>query len=79
MKDWIFDLQLFAEAGTLVNALGGYMNAYTGAKTDFDSDNDLSTLSKVFCDTALLDRCSSSARALSETPSSLSRVSRHTA
>ena len=55
MKDWIFDLQLFAEAGTLVNALGGYMNAYTGEKTDFDSDNDLSTLSKVFCDTALLD------------------------
>ena len=55
MKDWIFDLQLFAEAGTVVNAMAGYMNAYTGDKTDFDSDNDLSTLNKVFCDTALLD------------------------
>ena len=55
MKDWIFDLQLFAEAGTVVNAMGGYMNAYTGEKTDFDSDNDLSTLNKVFADTALLD------------------------
>ena len=56
MKKWIFDLQLFAEAGTLVNATGGYMNAYTGEKTDFvDGVTDLSTLNKVFTDTALLD------------------------
>jgi len=56
MKDWKFNLQLFAEAGTLVNAMAGYMNAYTGDKTDFTpGGDDLSTLNKVFYDTALLD------------------------
>ena len=55
MKKWIFDLQLFAEAGTLVNATGNYVNAYTGETQAFDSDYDLSTLNKVFTDTALLD------------------------
>ncbi|MEI3088594.1 MAG: hypothetical protein V8T01_00900 [Oscillospiraceae bacterium] len=29
------DLQLFADAGTLVNAGGNYVNAYTGEKTAF--------------------------------------------
>ena len=30
-------LQFFADAGTLVNATTGYVNAYEGTKTDFDS------------------------------------------
>ena len=55
MIKWIFDLQHYAEAGTLVNAMGAYTNAYTGETTDFDSDYNLSTLNKVFTDTALLD------------------------
>lgn len=29
------DLQLFADAGTLVNAGGNYVNAYTGETTAF--------------------------------------------
>lgn len=56
MKDWIFNLQRFAEAGTLVNAFPGYTNAYTGDVTDFvPGVTDLSTLNKTFTDTALLD------------------------
>lgn len=56
MKDWIINLQRFAEAGTLVNAMPGYTNAYTGAVTPFTPGvDDLSTLSKTFSDTALLD------------------------
>lgn len=56
MKEFILNLQRFAEAGTLVNTMIGYRNAYTGDKTDFTpGGDDLSSLNKVFFDTALLD------------------------
>lgn len=56
MKEFIFDLQRFAEAGTLVNTMIGYRNAYTGDNTPFTpGGDDLSSLNKVFYDTALLD------------------------
>ena len=49
------NLQLFAEAGTVVNATGNYVNAYTGDVTDFDASNSLSGELKVFYDTELLE------------------------
>lgn len=56
MKKFIIDLQRFAEAGTVVNAMQGYTNAYTGSVTPFTpGGDDLSSLNKVFFDTALLD------------------------
>ena len=47
--------QFFADAGTLVNATGNYVNANTGAVTQFDSANTLSTTMKTFYDTQLLE------------------------
>ena len=47
-----FDLQLFAEAGTLVNASGGYVNAYNGS---VEASNALSGELKTFYDTELLE------------------------
>ena len=35
------NLQHFAEAGTLVNATGNYVNAYDGKTTNFDGANTL--------------------------------------
>ena len=56
MKDFILNLQLFAEAGTLVNSLtNGYVNAHTGATEAFDSVNSLSGELKTFYDTELLE------------------------
>lgn len=55
MKKFLFDLQWFAEAGTLVNTTLGYRNAYTGDLTEFDGTYDLSTLNKTYFDTTLLD------------------------
>jgi N4-gp56 family major capsid protein len=56
MENLILNLQLFAEAGTLVNATQNYVNAYTGATTPFTpGSDDLSTLSKTFYDTELLE------------------------
>ena len=62
MKKYIYNLmaiamnlQLFAEAGTLVNATGNYVNAYTGDTTAFDSTNSLAGELKVFYDTELLE------------------------
>ena len=56
MKKFILDLQLFAEAGTLVNTLtNGYANAYEGTKQDFDSANSLAGELKIFYDTELLE------------------------
>ena len=49
------NLQLFAEAGTVVNATGNYVNAYTGDTTAFDASNSLSGELKVFYDTELLE------------------------
>ena len=50
-----FNLQLFAEAGTVVNATGNYVNAYTGDTTAFDGANTLSGELKTFYDTELLE------------------------
>lgn len=49
------NLQLFADAGTLVNATGNYVNAYTGDTTDFSGANTLSGELKTFYDTELLE------------------------
>ena len=56
MKKFIFALlQLFADAGTLVNATTGYVNSSTGAVTNFDAANSLSGELKTFYDTELLE------------------------
>ena len=51
----MFNLQLFAEAGTLVNATGNYVNAYDGSTQAFDGVNTLSGELKTFYDTELLE------------------------
>ena len=51
----MFSLQLFADAGTLVNATGNYVNAYDGTSQAFDGVNTLSSLLKTFYDTELLE------------------------
>ena len=51
----LFNLQLFAEAGTLVNATGNYVNAYDGTTQAFDGVNTLSGELKTFYDTELLE------------------------
>jgi N4-gp56 family major capsid protein len=56
MKNFILNLQLFAEAGDVVNTLtNGFVNAYTGASTPFDSANSLAGELKTFYDTELLE------------------------
>ena len=52
MKGNICYLQLFAQAGTLVNATGGYVNAHEGTK---EAGNGMSEELKVFYDTELLE------------------------
>nr|DAH40896.1 MAG TPA: major capsid protein [Caudoviricetes sp.] len=49
------NLQLFADAGTLVNATGNYVNAYTGTTTEFSGVNTMSGELKTFYDTELLE------------------------
>ena len=49
------NLQLFADAGTLVNATGNYVNAYTGDTVAFDDVNTMNGELKEFYDTELLD------------------------
>lgn len=49
------NLQLFADAGTLVNATGNYVNAYDGSTTAFSGVNTLSGELKTFYDTELLE------------------------
>ena len=51
----VFDLQLFAEAGNVVNASEGYVNAYTGENQGFSGENNLSQELKTFYDTELLE------------------------
>ena len=51
----MFSLQLFAEAGTLVNATANYVNAYDGTSQAFDGVNTLSGELKTFYDTELLE------------------------
>ena len=55
MFDIKLNLQLFAEAGTVVNATGNYVNAYTGDVTAFDGVNTLAGELKTFYDTELLE------------------------
>ena len=51
----LFNLQLFADAGTLVNATGSYVNAYEGTSQAFDGTNTLAGELKTFYDTELLE------------------------
>ena len=53
-KDLKFNLQLFADAGTVVNTTQEVVNAYTGEATPFDEKHSLSVGNKVFYDTALM-------------------------
>jgi N4-gp56 family major capsid protein len=55
MNKNLYKLQIFAEAGDLVNTTGGYTNAYTGVVTPFDSVNTLAPELKAFYDTTLLE------------------------
>ena len=55
MHNMYFNLQHFAEAGTLVNATGNFVNAATGATTAFDNGHSLSAELKAFYDTELLE------------------------
>jgi N4-gp56 family major capsid protein len=50
-----FHLQMFADAGTLVNATGNYVNAYDGSTQAFEGVNTLSGELKTFYDTELLE------------------------
>lgn len=49
------DLQRFAEAGSLVNATTGYVDAYTGDVTEFSGKYDLSPGMKTFYRTQMLE------------------------
>ena len=49
------NLQLFADAGTLVNATGNYVNAYDGSTQAFDAVNTMNGELKTFYDTELLE------------------------
>ena len=49
------DLQLFAEAGTLVNGSGGFVNAYNGDTAPFTASHSMSGEMKTFYDTELLE------------------------
>ena len=51
----LIDLQLHADAGTLVNTSGNYVNAYTGAQTPFDSVNTLNPLLKTYYEKEMLE------------------------
>ena len=53
------DLQRFADGGTLVNATGNYINAYTGAVTAFSGNNTMSPTMKTYYDTELLENARS--------------------
>ena len=52
MFNYLFNLQLFAEAGNVVNTTTGHVNAYTGNAT---TTNAMSDSMKVFYDTELLE------------------------
>jgi len=55
MKEFLMNLHLFNDAGTLVNATGNYVNAYTGSTTSFSGTDDLTPTMKTFYDTELLE------------------------
>ena len=50
------NLQLFADAGTLVNASGNYVNAYSGETNAFPEGGGMTASMKTFYDTELLAR-----------------------
>lgn len=52
MEERVFDLQLFAEAGTFVNTTNGNVNAYTGSAV---TTSKLSPTMKTYYDTELLE------------------------
>lgn len=52
-------LQMFASAGTLVNATGNYVNSDTGATTAFSGTNTLTPTMKTYYDTELLENARS--------------------
>ncbi len=54
-KYLIWDLQLFDDAGTVVNATGNYVNAYTGATEAFTPASTLAPEMKDYYDTTLLE------------------------
>ncbi len=57
MNDMIkLDLQLFAEAGNLVNTTQNYVNAYNGTAISFNGSNTLAPEIKQFYDLTLLDK-----------------------
>ena len=55
------NLQLFADAGTLVNASGNYVNAYSGETSAFPDGGGMTASMKTFYDTRVR---SSSTRSL---------------
>ena len=55
MKKFRLNLFMFADAGTLVNATGNYINSYTGSATSFSGTDDLTPTMKTFYDTELLE------------------------
>ena len=55
MDKLFMNLSLFNDAGTLVNATGNYVNAYTGSTTSFDPPDTLTPTMKTFYDTELLE------------------------
>jgi len=54
MKHFMLDLRMF-DAGTLVNATGNYINAYTGSVTAFVPPDSMTPTMKEFYDTELLE------------------------
>lgn len=54
-KENMMDLQLFAEAGTLVNTSTAYVNAHDGSSEPFEGVNTLSGELKTYYDTELLE------------------------
>jgi len=55
MNNTIFDLQLFAGPGSVVNATGNYVNAYDGTVTPFAGKDTMAGEVKTFYDTELLE------------------------
>ena len=55
MKKFLINLQLFADAGTLVNGTGNFVNAYTGDTTPFTDTHTMNGELKTFYDTELLE------------------------
>jgi N4-gp56 family major capsid protein len=55
MDDFRMNLQFFADAGTVVNSTGGYVDASTGVNVAFTSDSTLDPTMKTFYNKQLLE------------------------